>query len=312
MRAPLLLLLSALACAQDAPPDAPLDAHPDAGFPLHFASFENVGANELLEQPLALAEADRRLTEWTRGCPADAYVLLNDRGRYDPLGFKRLQRHAEHAMTRGSLLTAEPLDLHELALDLEAYCEAELVELGTETAPNITTYVDTKPRVFYVDLAPGLDEERRNAVLDEVLRVVPSPFTTVVYVSQVAQSRPILRSVRLSAQRAAWTRRRLRHDARKIAPVIAPLFNHRKPLEEPVLELPDSFFVSLLVGSVGVVALLAWRDYGARRDRRVVARIRAERAESAERAERARQAAPTPTAPDASEAQVTQRKPRPN
>lgn len=250
------------------------EREPQQGFPVYFSSFEELGEHVIQTGLTEVEVADRRITDWTRGCPADAFVLINDHNRFDPINFKRLQRHAEHSLTRGSMLTDEPVNLHELALDLESYCSAELVVLHTDEVPNITAYVDTRPRVFYIDLVPQLDASHRNAVLDEVLRIIPSPFSTVIYVSQKKQSKPILRSVRTSPQRSSWTKRHLRHNKEKIVPVIAPIFNHRRSEDLPIFELPDNFFTSLLIGSLGFVLVMAWRDYGRHRYNKIVNQIK--------------------------------------
>lgn len=231
------------------------------GYPLYFASFENVGEGIVENNITPLPTADDLITEWTRNCPTDAYILIRDHNRYDPFLFKRLQRQAEHSLTRGSLLTDDVVDLEELALDLTAYCEAELVRYDTYSDPNITTYTDTKARVFLVDIVENLEPSLRNLVLDEIIKRIPSPFATIIYASTVQHSKPILRSVKVSPQRVAWTNMRMSHDKSKIAPVIAPLFDVKGSVEEPLLELPDNFFLTLLLGSVVLVVFLVYRDY---------------------------------------------------
>lgn len=236
----------------------------ERGFPLYFGSFEDVGESEVASSVISAKEADNKITQWTKGCPADVYIIINDNNPFDLTGLKWVKRTAENSLTRGSLLTRETVDLHELALDLESYCEAKLldVDASKDALTQFEHYSDTQTRVFYIDIPEDLSHKQKDGFLHHVFGGLPSPYVSVIYTSHVLQSHPVLRSVVPSKKRLGF--KDMRNDKEKIRPIIAPLFDkgnvgHTAP--EPAIELPDNFFITLAVGSILFALFLAYRDY---------------------------------------------------
>lgn len=234
------------------------------GFPLYFGSFEDVGESEVASGAITAQEADDKITRWTKNCPSDVYILINDHNPFELSGLKRVKRAAENSLTRGSLLTYEAVDLHELALDLESYCEAKFLEMDAskDALDQFERYADTQTRVLYIDIPEDLSNTGKDLFLQHVFGGLPSPYVTVIYTSHVLQSQPVLRSVVPTKKRLGF--KDMRNSKDKIRPIIAPLFDkgnvgHTAP--EPTIELPDNFFLTLAVGSVLFALFLAYRDY---------------------------------------------------
>lgn len=235
------------------------------GYPIYYGSFEDVGESRTTTDVLPRQVVDKQLTEWTKGCPADAFVLVRDSNPFELNGMKRFQRAAENSLTRGTFLTEHPINLHEFGLDLEEYCEGEFVEVDVKNIDKLEMHIDTKTRIYYVHFEAGTSPETKNETLSEILGHLPSPFVSIAYTSTFTNAKPILRSVQVNPKRLE--RKQLKHKRDKIAPIIAPLFGKgpRKPIEDPVVELPDDFFLTLMVGSIVAVLFLIYRDFGGRK-----------------------------------------------
>lgn len=231
------------------------------GFPIFYGSFEYVGENRAGSDVLPRHVVDRQLIEWTRGCPADAFVFIRDSNPFELNGMKPFQRAAENSLTRGTFLTEHPVNLREFGLDLEEYCEAEFIDVDVRNIDKLERYVDTRTRVFYVHFEAGTSPETKNETLSEILGRLPSPFVSIAYTSTFTNPKPIWRSVQVNPKRLE--RKQLKHKPDRISPIIAPLFGKDplKPTEDPIVDLPDNFFLTLMVGSVAAVLLLVYRDF---------------------------------------------------
>lgn len=253
----LSLLLPLLALAADS----------DRGYPLFYGSFKNVGDSATEFDVLPLKLVDDKITQWTTDCPADAFVLIRDATPFQLTGLKKMQRLAEYSLTRGSVLTDSMVDLRELALDLEEYCDGNLYDVLPDTDPaSLPRPVNTVTRIYYVEFDKDASAEIKEYTLTEVLGRLSTPFVTVLYTSSFPQTNPILRSVQTNPQRYEWEKHHLEHKRDHITPIIAPLFSKHQRLTghaapEAGFDLPENFFKTLFLGSLLAVGFMAYRDF---------------------------------------------------
>lgn len=233
-------------------------------FPVYFSSFEDLGAPESVSDVLPLEDVDHKLAKYTKNCPADAFLLIDDENPYEK-NLDEIKNLARQSYTRASYLSDQVFDVRDFALDLTDYCDAEFVKVDPEELDLVEQYLDTKPRVFYVHFVKGLPYFLKSDTLHKILSVIPTPFITTIYTSHVQHPKPLLEGIKLDERRDGWQRRKLRRDDRRIAPIIAPLMGsrpaHPASRKEPTVDLPDHFFTSLFIGSVFFVGFLAYRDF---------------------------------------------------
>lgn len=234
----------------------------EAAYPLYFASFEDVGNNVELSEMVSRQQADDQLTEWLDPCAADAFIFVRDSMPYNSVDLRQIRRLAEKSLTRGTFLTDYTLNLWDLADDVAHHCKAEFVVASTLNEEPIESYQDMKRRVVYLDFdsSHSLDRDR---ALTEILRVIPSPYITIVYTTSFASDKLILPDIRSDSRRSRWPRRRDRANS-YVQPVIAPkaarLGKVHELDSEAEIDIPERVVLTIFMASSIMVLLLLLKN----------------------------------------------------